>query len=283
MRRIDRIKLTFTRNWQFPGKERLSTFFKPSIKLRQSFHEGITWLTNENIAIHTNADSYIEWSIMSGGTYEDEIGKLIRISLSAGDNCLDIGANIGLQSIRMAQCIGPRGRVYAFEPLAHLRYKLSANTCLNSVSNVTLMPFALSDEESEGNFSVDRHAWNQGTFSIHEQNIQNSELVMIKVADDLPEIQALTQLALIKIDVEGYEFQVLRGLANSIKRHMPRIIFEYDANYWSKTSQSIVACSDFLRALDYALFQITPAGCMKIDKGYEISSGNIFCLPRQNA
>src|SRR3954470_11688360 len=117
MKRSDRIKLNFIRNWALPGKERLSHFFAPSQELKDSIKNGIVWLNNEDIAIYTTADNYIEWTILSSGTYEDEINKLIRISVKPGDVCLDIGGNIGLQSIRMAQCVGDGGKVYAFEPL----------------------------------------------------------------------------------------------------------------------------------------------------------------------
>src|SRR5471030_55574 len=105
MKRNDRIKLSFIRNWNLPGKERLAHWFKPSVALKSGLKDGIVWLNTEDIAIYTTADNYIEWTILSTGTYEDEIGKLIRISLNPGDTALDIGANIGLQSIRMSQCV----------------------------------------------------------------------------------------------------------------------------------------------------------------------------------
>lgn len=158
MKRIDRIKLDFTRNWKLPGKERLSRWLKPSGKFKSAINDGIVWLSDENIAIHTNADSYIEWTILSTGTYEDEINKLIRISLKDGNNALDIGGNIGLQSIRMSQCVGESGKVYAFEPLIYLQEKLGRNILLNNAHNVTLFPYALSDKESQADFAVDRES-----------------------------------------------------------------------------------------------------------------------------
>src|SRR5476651_1438788 len=106
MKRSDRIKLNFIRNWRLPGRERLANWFKPSIQLKAKLNNGIVWLADEDIAIYTTADNYIEWTILTTGTYEDEISKLIRISLKIGGVALDIGGNIGLQSIRMSQCAG---------------------------------------------------------------------------------------------------------------------------------------------------------------------------------
>src|ERR1700753_2160835 len=136
MKRKDRIKLDFTRNWKLPGKERLSNWLKPSDGTKSALKNGITWLSNEDIAIFTTTDNYIEWTLLSNGTYEEEINKLIRISLKPGNTALDIGANIGLQTIRMAQSVGNDGYVYSFEPLNYLREKFIRNIALNKLGNV---------------------------------------------------------------------------------------------------------------------------------------------------
>jgi len=280
MKRLDRIKLDFTRNWKLPGKERLSNLLKPSDQLKQSINNGIVWLTNEDIAIYTSADSYIEYSILSTGTYEDEINKLIRISLKDGGNALDIGGNIGLQSIRMSQCAGQAGKVFAFEPLEYLREKFNRNTALNKADNVTLFPYALSDQESEADFAVNPGSWNQGTFSLSGNSTgPGTQRVLIKVADDMPEIQSLPSLDLVKIDVEGFEFQVLRGLAKTLHKHKPRIIFEYDDNYWRNNGQSIVDCYSFLQAIGYTIYQVSSVGCELLKSAEAIEGGNLFCIP----
>jgi FkbM family methyltransferase len=279
MRRIDRIKLDFTRNWKLPGKERLSNWLKPSGKFKSAIIDGIVWLSDENIAIHTSADSYIEWTILSTGTYEYEINKLIRISLKNGDNALDIGGNIGLQSIRMAQCVGDTGKVYAFEPLIYLQKKLSRNISLNKVLNITIFPCALSDKESEADFAINKASWNQGTFSL-TNDISGAEKqhVIVKVADHMSEIQSLSSLGLVKIDVEGFEYQVLQGLTQTLQKHKPRIIFEYDKNYWAKTNQNISDCYAFLSTLGYTCYQISPVGCELLKDAESINSGNLFCI-----
>ncbi|MDF2434020.1 MAG: hypothetical protein JWP44_3651 [Mucilaginibacter sp.] len=280
MKRIDRIKLDLTRNWKLPGKERLSRWLKPSNNLKLKINNGIAWLSDEDIAIYANADNYVEWTILSTGTYESEINKLIRISLKSGENALDIGANVGLQSIRMSQCAGENGKIYAFEPLSHLQEKFSRNILLNKITNVTLLPFALADLESEADFRIDKKSWNQGAFSLYNKNGgSENERVTIKVGDNLPEIQNFTSLELIKIDVEGFEYQVLKGLKGTLEKHRPRIIFEYDEHYWIKTGQEIADCYLFLKSLNYTVYQITPVGCELLTNSENIEGGNLFCIP----
>jgi len=279
MKRKDRIKLDFTRNWNLPGKERLSNWLKPSADTISALKNGITWLKGEDLAIFATADNYIEWTLLSVGTYEDEINKLIRISLKPGDNAIDIGANIGLQSIRMAQSVTKTGHVYSFEPLAHLQNKFKRNIALNKFENVTLFPFALSDAADEITYSINENNWNQGTFSLqHKNSGTTAQQITIKVADQLTEIQMLPHLELIKIDVEGFEFQVIKGLEKTIRKHKPRIIFEYDNNYWGVNGQNIGDCFEFLRGMNYDLYQITSVGCELIKNATEIKGGNLFCM-----
>ena len=279
MKRKDQIKLNFTRNWSLPGKERLANLFKPSATLKTNLKDGIVWLNKEDIAIYTTADNYIEWSILSTGTYEDEIGKLIKISLTEGDTAIDIGGNIGLQSLRMSASVGPGGRVFAFEPLNYLQEKFKKNIALNRVSNVTLFPFALSDQQDELDLTINKDQWNQGTFSLSNKDTgTNKQSIVVKVADEMPEIQLLDNVTLIKIDVEGYEFHVLKGLKQTLQKHKPRIIFEYDSNYWADTGQNMAECYNFLHSLNYSLYQISMVGCELINGGNNIESGNLFCI-----
>ncbi|MES2278833.1 MAG: FkbM family methyltransferase [Bacteroidota bacterium] len=279
MKRTDRIKLDFIRNWKLPGRERLSNWLKVSTEVKTALHNGIIWLTNEDIAIYTTADNYIEYAILSTGTYESEIGKLINTSLKPGYVALDIGANIGLQSIRMSKCCGDSGKVYAFEPLTYLQNKFTKNTQLNNCTNITLFPFALSDVPGESEIKINEHNWNQGTFSLTQTNTGNTlQQLVIKVADEIPEIEMLANLHLIKIDVEGFEYPVLRGLKTTLQKHKPRIIFEYDSNYWVQTGQSMADCFALLTSLNYTLYQITQVGCELIKDAGAITDGNLLCL-----
>jgi len=278
MNRIDRIKLDLTRNWKLPGKERLANLLKPSVKLKTKLLDGIVWLTTEDIAIYTSANNYIENTIQSLGTYEDEINKLIRISLKSGSNALDIGGNIGLQSIRMSQAAGHTGKIFAFEPLEYLQVKFKKNMSLNRVTNVCLFPYALSDKENEVSYKINSKSWNQGTFSLdHNDETGDFQMVHIRMGDNIVDIQDLSTIDLIKIDVEGFEYNVIRGLTKTICKHLPRLIFEYDAAYWQNNHQSILDCFNFLTSLSYQIFQITSAGCFLMKQPDEIVGGNLFC------
>lgn len=281
MKRSDRIRLNFTRNWALPGKERLARMLKLSADATTRLKDGIIWLKDENIALYSSADSYIESTILKNGSYESEIAKLIAIFLKEGDVALDVGANIGLQSLRMAAAVGAEGKVYAFEPLHYLQQKLISNLALNRAVNVSLIPVALSDTESEQEYTVDPNSWNQGTFSLRNAFTEGTtQTIEIKIGDELPVIAELHKLNFIKIDVEGFEFSVISGLKTTIVRHRPVIIFEYDQNYWKQSNNDIDKCYNFFLDHNYQLYQVNEANAELITSANAIEGGNLLCLPK---
>jgi FkbM family methyltransferase len=284
MKRSDLIKLNFSRNWNLPGKARITKLLHPSAAIKTDLKNGIIWLKNENIAIYTSADNYIEYFILTGGDYENELNKLINISLKPGFVALDIGANIGIQSMRMSQCVGATGKIYSFEPLAHLQKKFKRNIALNNCGNVKLFPWALSDKAETLTMNVNEHEWNQGSFNLGVPDSAGTpQQITVKVPDDIDEIRDLERIDLIKVDVEGFEYPVLRGLLATLKKHNPRIIFEYDQTYWSRTGQDLADCIKFLTELDYTVYQITPVGCELLTDVENVGGDNLFCMPKSNS
>lgn len=279
MKQKDKLKLSISRNWKFPGQMRLLNFLRPSKETSNILNNGIIWLEGEDIAIYTTANNYIENSIIATGSYEPELQRIIAFSVTNGSNTLDIGCNIGLQALRMSRFAGASGKVIAFEPMTYLRKKSEKNFHLNLINNISLLPFALSDKEDTLKIAIDENIYNQGTFSLSQPSSGNTEeIVNVKIGDHLAEIQSLDSLALIKIDVEGFEFNVMKGLYKTIFRLRPRIIFEYDVNYWGKNSQNIGECYSFLKKLNYSIYQISFLGCVLITDSEQITNGNLFCI-----
>lgn len=281
MKSSDRIKLLLLRNWNLPLKSRLIKWVKPSSEFNANFINGITWLRSENIAIYANLDSYVEHFILTNGEYEEEVLKLINISLQSGFVALDIGANIGIQTVRMSARVGNTGKVYSFEPIKYLRDKFEKNIALNNCSNVELIPLALSDNENSITAFFNEKEYNQGTFSLsHTDTNGTAQQVNVKPGDNVEQIIALERLDLIKIDVEGYEFYVLSGLKATLLKHRPRIIFEYDGNYWNRTGANLPDCIAFLKSLNYELYTVSAVGCELLTDMNNLSGDNIFCLPK---
>jgi FkbM family methyltransferase len=150
------------------------------------------------------------------GTWEPAISKYIKDSLRAGDTFIDIGANIGYDSLLAATCVGETGRVYAFEASPGIFAKLKQNVATNNATNVTTYNFAIADCECEVSIYKSRPE-NLGSSTIIPQIAGNRGAIFEATVRGLPLLSILDdeivrRARIIKIDVEGAEWRVLMGI-----------------------------------------------------------------------
>jgi FkbM family methyltransferase len=229
-------------------------------------------------------NSFLEWQVWAFGTYEAELGRLLGAIISQNENCIDVGANIGIHTIRMAKSVGSGGNVIAIEADAGLSNRLKANVELNSLTNVNVVQVAAAavdgevvtlnrpeDEDSnKARASLIRHMYLTG-------KSQSVRTVTIDNAANGREID------FIKIDVEGAEIDVLRGATETIDRCRPTIVFEYSSDHVKEGMSPIV----FLQEIGYSLQEIrnvrnrvTGRGHLSVTPLIDVPSGcvNILAL-----
>lgn len=145
---------------------------------------------------------------------------LIRF-LRPGDIFVDVGANVGLFALTAARCVGAKGRVYAFEPFGRICERLKENVGLNGFKNVSCERLALSEEEGEGRMTVSMDgydAWNSLGRPI-SGNRFSVEKVRCVSWDKFAERNNLVgRVAMMKLDVEGWEGHVLAGACRTLSR-----------------------------------------------------------------
>ena len=137
----------------------------------------------------------------------------VRLSkcISPGDTVWDIGANIGLYTVQFANLVGASGLVVAFEP-SKVNFLRLAHTC-QSLRNVELQPFGLGN--ADGNIRFQQGADDLGATSRVCETGEPGEVVEIRVGDDLIAAR-LAAPNVIKLDVEGFEGEVLTGLSKRL-------------------------------------------------------------------
>jgi len=160
-------------------------------------------------------------------TEEQEFDKLAQW-VQAGDLVLDIGANIGYYTIGLSKLVGRQGRVLAFEPEPNNFELLTANVARFPFKNVTLLNVAASDKMANLGMSI----------PIFDNGLDNS--YMATLTDNIEELSVLClpidvllislPVTLAKIDVEGHEMSVLRGMKKLLKRDHPVLIVEGDSD-----------------------------------------------------
>ena len=150
----------------------------------------------------------VEFNLM----LEDEILRMVLPSLRSGDVFLDVGANVGVYTILSALIVGEKGKVIAFEPETYYFGILERNIGANGLKNVAAFKVALGEKNSRGQLYVDRPAASLMPSEKASKEGESSESVEIVNGDDFREAHGLPIPRVAKIDVEGFEYLVLRGL-----------------------------------------------------------------------
>lgn len=174
--------------------------------------------------------------------------------------CLDVGANIGIYSCVLSRLAA---EVHAFEPVRHIRQKLQINAALNGARNLTINPFAMGDRPGELEmFQVKEGQYRGGTSTLVANNNVSDmgeaafdrEIVQVSTLDTY--CAAFKRLDFVKIDVEGFELNVLRGARETLDRLSPAILFEHDQPRLGGLGLNEQDFADLLQGLGYRCFEV---------------------------
>jgi len=162
------------------------------------------------------------------GCYEAGTLQFIRESVSDDSTVVDVGANIGAVTLFAATLV-PRGCVMAFEALPFIADDLEQNVAINGFTNVVIHRVALG--ERRGHANIFPNLEERGSHSLLEKTNDSRAYgepwqVPIRPLDDFT--RGVGKIAVIKMDVEGYEARVIEGAQRTIEKHRPKIILEYD-------------------------------------------------------
>lgn len=178
-------------------------------------------------------DSGVGWEILEHGTYEPHVVAFYRRTLRPGMSVLDVGANIGFHALHAASLVGAEGRVVAVEPDPANAALLRLAASRNAGFRIEVVEAALSDREGELVLSDLGNPANSGARFVHEERAVLDRLVhgpvptFRRVAAFPWDARYLeTRIDLVKMDVEGFEPRVARGMERSLLRHRPVVLSE---------------------------------------------------------
>ena len=154
--------------------------------------------------------------------YDFQTTELIRKHLRKDSNCIDIGANMGHILMEIVGA-APNGKHLAFEPIPDLYTSLKRRFSRNT----SVYNYALSSQK--GNATFNYYPGRPAVSGFRERNNQIQQeptllSVQVERLDDL--VPADLKIDLIKIDVEGAEYEVLQGAINVLRKNKPLVLFE---------------------------------------------------------
>ncbi|BDS11581.1 FkbM family methyltransferase [Aureispira anguillae] len=183
----------------------------------------------------------IQRCIYFTGKYEPQTLALIRNELQPNDVFIDVGAHIGIHSLVAAQKLKSLGggQVIAFEPTNDSQKRIIENSKANHLA-ISLQKIAL------GNQSETLSLYGDKNWGVHDAAVRSFfgngaiiQEVEVHKFDDWIKQSSLNKIDVIKIDAEGAEFDILKGMSNSIQKFEPRcLIFEIKESLLKKANVS---------------------------------------------
>jgi FkbM family methyltransferase len=182
----------------------------------------------------------------------EEIKILVHL-IHKGMTVVDAGANQGLYTLLIADLVRP-GRVWAFEPEPRLYRQLVSNVEDNAADNVTCYQVALSD--AAGSLALARGGLNWGDNRIVAGHENDRDGIQVKAAT-LDEMLPNEKIDFVKIDVQGWEAQVLAGARQTLQRNPDLIlIFEFWPYGLAKAGTNPDTLLDYLQQSGFGLWRL---------------------------
>lgn len=230
-----------------------------------------------NFIVGTDSDLFR--IIATSGSYESHISKVCAKHLNLSRDIADVGANIGLYSVMFAHKLKGK-RVLAIEPTPGALSKLRRNLELNQVQDgVVVFEGVASDEHGEAEVKIvsGREEYTSMGNLVHPA-IAGMAHETLKVPsltlDELADMHGL-DLGFVKIDVEGMEHKVLRGMTSVLSNHRPVVLAELSDSLLRSNGSSASWVVDYLRGYGYT---VQDAHDSRVSAGLRLS-GEILCLP----
>ena len=216
------------------------------------------WLEVEpGVTMRLDPKDMVTRAILVNRTWEPSTTDALMRRLPPGGTFVDVGAHVGWYSLKAAKVVGPNGRVIAIDPNREILAELRANIAASKAASiVTVVPVACAASESTLTFYATARG-NTGESSLARANasqdfsIAASYPVRARRLDDILKDAAVSRVDEIKIDVEGAEFLVLQGAADTLARFRPLMAVEVNDRQLKAMGSSAAEVTAFLRSHGY--------------------------------
>jgi FkbM family methyltransferase len=177
---------------------------------------GDDWVSNQ-----------VYWRGWAG--YEPEASSLFYELAARSEVTVDVGAHVGFYTV-VAALANPLAKVYAFEPVEAARRRLDRHVALNGLGNVEVIAAAVSDSNGTADFfqgpaEIPCSSGLSETQMRWHDRVRRTRVRTVAL-DEFLEEREVGPVGLVKIDVEGSEAEVLRGMPHTLERDRPSILCE---------------------------------------------------------
>ena len=210
------------------------------------------------VSLRLDPTDFVAREILTQNVWQPEVWQSISDGLSAGSVFLDVGAHIGYDTLKASVKVGPSGKVVSFEPNPSTLKELHANIAASHAINVTVEPIACTDKDQALTLYDSTSEGNSGASSLSLANADEarkgtlpSYTVKGRPLDEVVRELGLSRLDVIKVDVEGAEYLVLRGARETLQRFHPKLVMEVVPLQLANMNATVEQLHALLKELGY--------------------------------
>lgn len=258
---MNKLKKKILSGVQLAYTDPLNFLYRVNLKLNIiKPHDKVIWRNGVAFCLDSNLVGTQEYAEMFFGVYQRLLIKALRRHLGKGGVFVDVGANVGYVSSVALSLVGQSGRVYAFEPVPKYFDKLLEVKKNNDSYNFFPNNIAVGDCDAKASIKVVKFPYIGGSTMVdgfRDDLVEKCIDVPVVRLDNYLNKQNVDHVDLIKIDVEGYEFFVLKGLEKfiSYNKSRPVIIVEIMPHAY-KDKKLLRELSDYMKNIGYKAYDI---------------------------
>ena len=204
----------------FKGKSKIEAMFRALLKPHVS-------TLHHDIRMELDPEEWLQIDLRASGGLEQRTTALFERILRPGDSYVDVGAHVGYHSLVAARLVGASGRIFAIDPQPYNCAKILTNAELNGFTNITVVAAAV--DEADGFVALKNQSrQDKARLTLAGPGVNDGALTFVVPKITLRwliESYKLRQVNLLKVDVEGFELEVLNGAGDAM-RAIENIVFE---------------------------------------------------------
>lgn len=266
-------------NWyikHFPFPHRGWKYFSAFIRKLKLDKKVYQKKIGTDLFINVNVYDHIQQQLFWYGRYDEDVSGFFQNVITENSIVVDAGGNIGYFTLLAARKAA-KGTVYTFEPVEFLYQQLEENLKLNKLTNVYPVQKALT--RSEGSTTIyESSRDNTGMNSLQKPENYTGKFEKIDcISLDIffGEYKELKPMV-VKIDTEGAEMEILKGMTNCLQHFKPLLIIEILNEHLNRFESSAEMIFDFLAGYNYDAWTIIDSNTLKKANGAEESNGTVF-------
>ena len=198
--------------------------------------------------------------MMDGKDPEQKVKEIFLENIYPGDVVIDVGSNIGDYTLLASKKVGDSGKVLSFEPLSETFLTLNRNLQLNEITNCMFFQKAVGEKPGLANLYKNNLSGTMGFLdsSLNGQNLIKRDEIEVVTIDDVLTSKHIDVANMIKIDVEGFEYEVLLGCLQSFKENkIKKILCEVHYKYLESKGKSEEIIYDLLHEHNFTITEIS--------------------------